>query len=71
VLGRANVGDVGHPFGIGGGGREVAFQMIASPSRWDTRGLLPPTPPLRHALQAGPAHQARHPVTATPLTSVA
>jgi hypothetical protein len=69
VLGGANVCDVGHPFGIGRDGREVPLQMVLRPGWRDARGLPPPPSPLGHALQAGPAHQPRHTMTATPLAA--
>ena len=58
VFGGAKGGDVGHPFGGGGRGREVSVQMIASPTGTGPGGPLPPLPPLRHALQPRSAHQA-------------
>ena len=42
MLGRANVGDVGDPFGAESGSREVALQMVLRPGRRETRGLPPP-----------------------------
>jgi hypothetical protein len=71
MLGRPNVGDIRDPFGVGGYRGEVPLQMIPGPTGTGPRGLLPPLPPLRYALQPRSAHQARHPVTATPLPSVA
>jgi hypothetical protein len=51
---------------------------VKSRSKWfcvpaggETRGLPPPPPPLGHTLQPGSAHQAGHPVSATPLPGVA
>lgn len=70
VLRGADVGDVRHPFGVRGSGREIPLQMILRPRGWGTGRLPAPASPLRHALQAGSAHQARHPVAATVLASV-
>ena len=71
VFGGPNVGDVGHPFGIGGDGREVPRQMILRTSRPDSRALRTPPPSLWYALEPRPAHQARDPVAATALPGVA
>jgi hypothetical protein len=67
MLSRAHVGDIGDPFGVGGCRTEVSLQMILGSTRTSACGLLMPLPPLRHAVQSGPAHQARHAVAATRL----
>ena len=56
---------------LGAAAREVPVQMILGSSRTDPGALRPPLPPLRYALEPRPAHQARHPVAATPLAGVA
>jgi len=45
--------------------------MILRAGRTNSRALHSPPPSLRHALQPGPAHQARHPVATTALPGVA
>ena len=71
VFGSPNVGDVGDPFGIGRRGAEVPVEMILGSVGPDPGALHPPLPPWRHALEPRSAHQARHPVAATPLAGVA
>lgn len=33
AFGSPHIGDIGHPFGVGSGGREVSLQMVAGSSR--------------------------------------
>lgn len=33
VFGSPHIRDIGHPFGVGGGGREVSLQMVAGSSK--------------------------------------
>jgi hypothetical protein len=71
MLGRPNVGDIGDPFGVGGCRGEVSVQMILRACRTNSRALHSPPHSLRHALQPCPRHQTCHPMTSTPLPSIA
>jgi hypothetical protein len=70
MFGRANVRDVGHPFGVGSRGREVARyqvargRMVVSP----TTSCVTATAAVRPA--SGLAHQAGHPMAGTALAGV-
>ncbi len=65
------VRDVRDPCGGGGRGGEVPRHQVLRPDWREPGRLPPPAPPLRHTLQARPAHQARHPMAATSLARIA
>ena len=56
---------------LGAAAVKFRSRWFCVPAGTSPGGFLPPAPPLRHALQAGPTHQARHPVAATPLARIA